>query len=100
MKMTDNEIIKVLGCCKAGDCDECSFYGVKEDCEVELLEEALDLINRQKYKIKEFDEKLIIQQGLIDYQKVEIEKLNIELQSMRSAANSCKMHYETVNPKQ
>ena len=38
--------------------------------------ETLGLIKRQKEKIKEFDEKLVIQQGLIDYQKAEIERLN------------------------
>ena len=32
---------------------------------------------------------------LIKRKDVEIERLNIELQSMRSAANSYKMHYET-----
>ena len=36
---------------------------------------TLDLINRQKEKIKEFDEKIVIQQGMIDYQKAEIERL-------------------------
>lgn len=35
---------------------------------------TLDLINRQKEKIKEFDGKLVIQQGMIDYQKAEIER--------------------------
>lgn len=34
-----------------------------------------ELIKRQKEKIKEFDEKLVIQRGLIDYQKAEIERL-------------------------
>ena len=33
---------------------------------------------------------------LIKRKDVEIERLNIELQSMRSAANSYKMHYETA----
>lgn len=33
---------------------------------------------------------------LINRQKAEIESLNIELQSMRSAANSYKMHYKTA----
>ena len=46
------------------------------------LENALDLITRQQAKIEELV-------GNND-------KLNIELQSMRSAANSLKMHYEEV----
>lgn len=36
---------------------------------------TIDLINRQKEKIKEFDEKIVIQQGMIDYQKAEIERM-------------------------
>lgn len=36
---------------------------------------TLDRINRQKEKIKEFDEKIVIQQGMIDYQKAEIERM-------------------------
>ena len=35
-------------------------------------------------------------QETIRRQKVEIERLNIELQSMRSATNSYKIHYETA----
>lgn len=40
-----------------------------------IFKDALDLINRQKEKIKEFDRKIVIQQGMIDYQKAEIEEL-------------------------
>ena len=36
-------------------------------------------INRQKEKIKEFDKKIVIQQGMIDYQKAEIERMEKEL---------------------
>lgn len=55
--MTDNEIIKALECCKNGRCDDrCPFYGIKEDCEVELPEEALDLINRQQAEIERLKE--------------------------------------------
>lgn len=68
--MTDEQIVKALECCKIGNCDDCPFYGVKEDFEVELPEEALDLINRKKAEnerllqklqseaIKEFAERL------------------------------------------
>ena len=78
------EIIKALECCKKAkinqDCVvlKCPFsteYGCNIGLE-NLRNEALDLLNRQKDKIKEFNEKLIIQQGLIDYQKAEIERLN------------------------
>lgn len=50
--MTSNEIIEVLKCCKAGDCDNCPFYGVKEDCEVELPGEVLDFVNQQNAEIE------------------------------------------------
>ena len=76
--MTDNEIIKALEATASWVCDECKFHGEMCDgdkCEKVIAENALDLINRQK---------------------AEIERLNIELQSMRSAANSYKMHHETA----
>ena len=69
--MNDNEIIKALECCSDSNCHECPIEGCTDD----IFGNALDLINRQK---------------------AEIERLNIELQSMRSAANSYKMHYKTA----
>lgn len=76
--MTDNEIIKTLECCKKplreSNCKECAFYHSGR-CSLNMLNAVLDLINRQK---------------------AEIERLNIECQSMRNAANSYKMHYETA----
>ena len=75
--MTDNEIIKELNM----SIDNFS-------------KETLDLINRQKDKIKEFDEKIIIQQGLIEYQKTEIEKLNIESETL---ATQLKGAYEQIH---
>ena len=51
-KLTDAEIKKALECCKTGDCEKCPFYGTKEDCEVELPEEAINLINRKDAEIE------------------------------------------------
>lgn len=51
--MTDEQIIKALECCKIGECDDCPFYGVKEDCEVEIPEEALNVIYRKKAEIEQ-----------------------------------------------
>ena len=73
--MTDNEIIKALECCakNAWNCDDnCPFF--KKCSKTLMAKSSLNIINRQK---------------------AEVERLNIELQSMRSAANSYKMHYET-----
>ena len=77
--MTDKEIIKALECCgfEYGNlCSVCPKYEKDNDfCQEELHNYAIDLINRQK---------------------AEIEKLKIENQSLRGAANSYKLHYENV----
>ena len=75
--MTDEQIIKALEYCstdiRENTCPKCAFYK-KHRCSTLMLNAVFDLINRQKDKIKEFDEKLVIQQGLIDYQKIEVEQ--------------------------
>ena len=69
--MTDKEVIKALECCSnAEPCENCPYQ--KQCDETDLAEIALDLINRKQ---------------------AEIERLKIENQSLRSAANSCKLHY-------
>ncbi len=58
--MTDNEIIKALECCGSNGwgeedirpCDNCPMQEC-EDCEVELPDYALNLINRQKAEIEQ-----------------------------------------------
>ena len=68
--MTDKEIIKALECCKKDDCDNCpNDFG---NCYANLAGCSLDLINRKQ---------------------AEKEELRIENQSLRSAANSYKLHY-------
>lgn len=67
-KFTEEQIIKASECCKIGNCDDCPFYGVKEDYKVEFPEYALDLINRQKVE----NERL---KQIIDEQDKEIIKL-------------------------
>lgn len=73
--MTDNEIIKALECCPRGvgmKCEKCPMYRTN-DCMTKLYVNTLDLITRQQ---------------------TENENLKVENQSLRSAANSLKMHYE------
>lgn len=73
--MTDNEIIKALECCKSAvaSCEECPMHVEGVICHgYELNKKALDLITSQQ---------------------VEIERLKIENQSLRSAAVSYKIHY-------
>lgn len=50
--MTDNEIIKALKCCTELDCSECLFRERTFTHCRKLKKFALDLINRQKAKIK------------------------------------------------
>ena len=60
--MTDNEIIKALECCGSNGwgekderpCDKCPMQDC-EDCEVELPDYALGLVNRQKERIEELE---------------------------------------------
>ena len=52
--MTDNEIIKALECCKDLKCSECPKKTnlFITDCDVQLCQEAIDLINRQKAEVE------------------------------------------------
>lgn len=62
-KLTDEEIIKTLERCadfvSGGEptCNNCPLYDC-DDCSVEKLKQALDLINRQKAEIEEKSNKL------------------------------------------
>lgn len=75
--MTDEEIKKALECCKNGNpCSSCPYNGKCTDEDFNdnyLIKDVISLITRQK---------------------AEIERLNIEIKSMRSAANSYKIQYE------
>lgn len=57
--MTDKEIINALECCKKviSDCNNCPYYN-SDDCENELIVNALDLINRQQAEIGGMAERL------------------------------------------
>lgn len=73
--MTDNDIIKALECCipiSERKCNECLYHEFRFRCMTQLIKDTIDLINRQN---------------------AEIEALKIENQSLRSAANSYKIHY-------
>ena len=92
--MTDNEIIKAL--------ESCICSTSRNDCEnlncPACQEIGCYFMNRST---EYYPESLIQEIGksvldLINRQKEEIERLNIELQSMRNASNSYKIHYETT----
>ena len=90
-KLTDNEIIKALdgAVLNSKRCDS-KVWSI----EVYKLEIALDLINRQKAIIEKSEKVEHFADKTIETANAEIENLKVENQSLRSAANSLKMHYE------
>ena len=57
--MTDNEIIKALECCFDGYCEACAFDDdLNLKCKDNLIENALNLINRQKAEIERLQEQI------------------------------------------
>ena len=91
--MTDNEIVKMLECCKqeidisgviCGECKKCPNYEGKTGlCKEDLPTVVLDLINRLQAE----NEELV---GNIDRLKEENGNLTVEFQAMRNAANGFK----------
>jgi|GEM_PF-2614837 len=75
--LDDASVIKALECCSKDnvkDCDICP-YNEKETntyCANDLIKDTLALINRLKAQNKEFDEKIVMQMGLIEHQRDEI----------------------------
>ena len=58
MSMNADEIIKALECCltlSVQVCPECTYYR-KEHCSSTLIQDTIDLINRQKAEIERFKE--------------------------------------------
>ena len=73
--MTDNEIIRCLRHCNAGDCENCKALNVC-DATFSFHKEALDLINRQKAE----NESL----------KVDLAKCSIRLDNLYKTADEIK----------
>lgn len=73
-KLSDNEIIKALELFKSIDDNDITTSSFK----TKLLKEIYFLINRLKAKNKEFDEKIVMQMGTIDWQAKEINSLKAE----------------------
>lgn len=70
--MTDNEIIKALGCCKIKTppykCEECPLLrGTSNSCISECKELAYDLINRQKEEIENKNRQI---EELVSFQRL------------------------------
>ena len=85
-KLTDNEIIKACNNCLHYEACKGTYYSAKGD------EDILYDFDGEMYAnsgCEDFQDK-----DLINRQKTENENLKVENQSLRSAANSLKMHYE------
>ena len=83
--MTDNKIIKALECCRDCKCKDCPCYNKETGSCKELDEQdILDLINRLKAKNEEFDEKIVIQMGTIDWQAKEINRQKAEIERLNT----------------
>lgn len=76
--MTDEQIIKALECHKEREletCSKCPLLNI-EGCAYELSQLALDLINRQKMKVIELEDRLDWAEA--DYNAVDIERIKAE----------------------
>lgn len=79
--MTDEQIIKALECCCGTAHDSCRGCPYDDiGCEDKLEKDVLDLIKRLKSQNKEFDEKIVIQLGTIDWQAKEINRQKAEIE--------------------
>ena len=100
--MTDNGIIKALECCDGtiAGCEMCPNYKNRYCCTIKR--NALDLINRQKEEIEKLREAKYIfasvddSLGDLEDALEEIERLQIENESLRMAGNSFIMHYNNA----
>ena len=75
--LDDASVIKALECCSKDDidCEQCPANGLCDTDDYCVTGAILDLIIRLKAQNKEFDEKIVMQMGLIEFQKPKIEKL-------------------------
>lgn len=84
--MTDNEIIRCLRFCRAGDCENCKALDVC-DATFSFHKETLDLINRQKAEIERLKKNI---DGLNIFTTNHIKV--IRLQAMKEFAERLKEH--------
>lgn len=89
--LTNNEIIKALEYCKRPigehDCQNCSYVLSKGSCTINLFNDILDLINRQKAKLDEAED-------TIQFADKELKKANAEIERL---ADSLRL-YRNYNP--
>ena len=91
-KLTQKEVIKAIECCINDDCDNCpNGFG---NCERNLAELSLDLINRLKTRIVRYQLKNTNQRNAlaslnkkVAEQKAEIERLTLEVEAVNELIN-------------
>ena len=111
-KLTDGEIIKACNNCLHYEACKGTYYSAKGDEDIlydfdgEMYANSgcedfqdKDLINRQKAIIEKSEKVEHFADKAIETANAEIENLKVENQSLRSAANSLKMHYEEARTK-
>lgn len=78
--MTDNEIIKALGCCRCESvlCSQCPLKDVGHTCEDKLTGYAFDLVNRQKAEIAQLQKRIVFWREDMDYRPDEIKSEAIQ----------------------
>lgn len=105
MKLTDEQIKQALEFCANCECNsektekECALITMSF-CKNYLRKQSLDYINRLEAenrrlqaKIKEFDEKLVIQKGLIYRQTARIEALQMDNNQLQSDIINANQNY-------
>ena len=101
-KLTDSEIIKALECCHGqyeADCENCPN---KNTCgEIDVIQQTLDLINRQEAKYEELQKQfryLDIECERLEKEnenlKAEVERLENHLAMAKKEIKKCVTHYK------
>ena len=97
--MTDNEIIKALEICNSMSirCGNCSYYQIPhkdgKSCSEIMLDDAIDLINRQKAEIKNLNRAIKNFKATKERQRAEIERLQHILVSFMSEVENWDYKY-------
>ena len=101
--MADNEIIKALEClCGCAlKCRECPYSPIYPfpSCQRQVAKDTLALITRQQAIVEKAEKVEYFADKTIATLQAENERLQFENQSLRSAANSLKMHYKEAQEK-
>ena len=94
--MTDNEIIKALECCHRRECQECvrllTGRPIEDDCRLDLIYDALDLINRQRAEIERLQNKVEeLSEVLSD--TIRIRYVEAKAEAIKEFAEAVKMEF-------